>query len=229
MHIYSTLPWTRILKCFGLRSCAEWRRVLSRCFSFCPGCAARTGKSGDSFTSLTWLEVVMMWGGLMTQVTSSCKLVSVTDVASPMFCGHTHPGSHPGLSATARVVEQVVDRVRGAAPSRLPILMVFCLVAPFVTLAASTINSRIGLTPVGVRYSLRTRRVQKVADGYAQCKLCKIRRSSQCSSWVGVYVRQVLWSRQCSTLFGRLQVQFLDKVVVPVLCNDRFFGMTVST
>ena len=45
---------------FGLRSLAEWSRVLSRCFSFSLGCAARTRKSGDPFTSLTWLEVVMM-------------------------------------------------------------------------------------------------------------------------------------------------------------------------
>ena len=44
----------------GLRSHAEWSRVLSRCFSFSLGCAARTRKSRDSFTSLTWLEVVMM-------------------------------------------------------------------------------------------------------------------------------------------------------------------------
>ena len=47
--------------------------------------------------------------------------------------------------------------------------------------------------------------------------------------------RQVLGSRQYSTLFGRLQVQFSDKVVVPVLCNDRFgasfdtFDKTIST
>ena len=32
-------------------------------------------------------------GALITQVMSSCKVVSVTDVASPMFCGHTHPSS----------------------------------------------------------------------------------------------------------------------------------------
>ena len=50
LHIFSTLPWTRILKC----------RVLSRCFSFSHGCAARTRKSGDPFTSPTWLEVAMM-------------------------------------------------------------------------------------------------------------------------------------------------------------------------
>ena len=45
---------------FGLRSRAAWRRVLSRCFSFSPGCAARTRKSVDPFTSPMWLEVVMM-------------------------------------------------------------------------------------------------------------------------------------------------------------------------
>ena len=71
LHIISTLPWTRVLK-FGLHSHAEWRRVLSRCFSFSPGCAARTRKSGDSFTSLTWLEEVMMQGEVITQLMSSC-------------------------------------------------------------------------------------------------------------------------------------------------------------
>ena len=36
---------------------------------------------------------VIFQGELITQVMSSCKLVSVTDVASPMFCDHTHPSS----------------------------------------------------------------------------------------------------------------------------------------
>ena len=73
---------------FGLHSYAEWSSVLSRSFSFSPGCAARNRKSGDSFANLMWLEVVMMKGELITQVMSS-----MTDVASPMLCGHTHPSS----------------------------------------------------------------------------------------------------------------------------------------
>ena len=47
---------------FGLRSHAEWRGVPNRCFSFSPGCAARTRKLEDSFTNLMWLTVVMMIG-----------------------------------------------------------------------------------------------------------------------------------------------------------------------
>ena len=58
LRIFSALPWTRILKCLVFVH-AEWRRVLSRCFIFSPGCAARTRKSGVPFTSPTWLEVVM--------------------------------------------------------------------------------------------------------------------------------------------------------------------------
>ena len=45
---------------FGLHSDVEWSRALSRCCSLSPACAARTRKSGDSFTNFTWLEVVIM-------------------------------------------------------------------------------------------------------------------------------------------------------------------------
>ena len=112
--------------------------------------------------------------------------------------------------------------------------MVFSWVASFVTLAASTINSRIGLIATGVRHSLRTgrqRQVQLAADGYAQCKkpgdftvkfLGRWLRARRCAA-TGALVQTVQYS------VWRLQVQFLDKVVVPVLCNDRFFDTTVST
>ena len=111
-------------------------------------------------------------------------------------------------------------------------------VAPSSRLAALTKKSRIGLTATGVRYSLRTGRqrqvVQFAADGYAQCKLCKKPRRLHSEVLGSVFTCPSLCSDRCSgpdsaVLCLALQVHFLDNVVVPVLCNDRFFDTTVST
>ena len=43
LHIFSTLPWTRILKCLVSVLTQNGEEGSSRCFGLSPGCAAHTG------------------------------------------------------------------------------------------------------------------------------------------------------------------------------------------
>ena len=99
-HTVSTLQQTRILKCCSPFSCRTEKRAQSMLLVAVLPSAVRTWKTGNTFTSFTWLTRVMMSSifrrsvrhfsasssELRPVVTGSCQSISTS-------CGHTHPVS----------------------------------------------------------------------------------------------------------------------------------------
>ena len=76
---------------FCLRSHAEWRSVLSRCFSSQSWYALLAlGNLEITFTRLTWLAACDDDGAGQCASTGPCKLVSVTHCSFVVLCGHAH-------------------------------------------------------------------------------------------------------------------------------------------
>ena len=100
LHIFSYVAVESNPEVFGLLSHAEWRRVLSRCFSF--SLAPGNLKIHESHVAGGCDDV----RELITQVMSSCKLVSVTHCSVVVLCDHTHRSSKPASKTTTNNQQQ---------------------------------------------------------------------------------------------------------------------------